>query len=244
MARPSAVARLAIIGEDQWGLVTRRQAQEVGIARATLDRLVTNSLLERVDRGVYRLAGAPVPDHMELRAAWLGLDPGVLRWQRPREDGVVSHRSAAAIYEVGDLPADRHEFTFTTRRQSRRPDLRFHLGAPDLAPWVEVRGGLPVTRPSRIASDLLLDYEVPESVAHIIIDSIRAGYEQPVGFAGALAPHAAKFRWLKPGDGLGLLGWLLALTGDREADAWMEQARAQVARPRVPAIVTQVKAPA
>lgn len=244
MARPSAIARLAIIGEDQWGLLTRRQAQDVGIARATLERLVANSLLERVDRGVYRLAGAPVPDHMELRAAWLGLDPGVLRWQRTRQDGVVSHRSAAAIYGVGDLPADRHEFTFTTRRQSRRQNLRFHVRAPGVGPWVEVRGGLPVTRPSRIASDLLLDYEVPESVAHVIGDSIRAGYEHPSAFAGALAPHAAKFRWLRAGDGLGLLGWLLGLIGGRESDAWMEQARAQVARPRVPAVVREVKAPA
>jgi hypothetical protein len=35
-SRPPAVARLAAIAEDQWGLLTRQHAQAAGIARATL----------------------------------------------------------------------------------------------------------------------------------------------------------------------------------------------------------------
>jgi len=223
MPRPSAVARLAVIAEDQWGLVTRRQARDTGIAQATLERLTAASLLERVDHGVYRLAGAPIPDHVGLRAAWLRLAPDTLRWQRTLDQGVVSHRSAASMYGVGDLPADRHEFTVPSRHQTRRSDIRFHLRARGPGPWIELRG-LPVTRPSRIASDLLLDNEDPEAVADIVAQSIRNVYDYPGTFADALAPHAARFG-LRRGDGLALLEWLLGLVGYPDTRLWIGEAR-------------------
>jgi hypothetical protein len=227
LPRLATIARLAVIAEDQWGLLTRQQAQATGIARATLERLTANSLLERVDHGVYRLAGAPTPDHMALRAAWLRLAPDVLRWRRTLDEGVVSHRSAASMYGVGDLPADRHEFTVPTRRQSRRPDVRFHVRPGGPGPWIELRG-LPVTRPSRIASDLLRDHEDPEAVAHVVAQSIREVYDYPGAFAEALAPHASRFG-LRPGDGLALLEWLLGLVGYPDTDTWLSEARDSVA---------------
>jgi hypothetical protein len=219
---------MAEIAEDQWGLITRQQAQSAGISPATLDRLTAQaSVLERVDHGVYRLTGAPVPDHMQLRAAWLRLAPEVPRWQRTLHQGVVSHRSAAALYGVGHLPADRHEFTVPTRRQSRRDDVRFYVRPRGPGKWIELRG-LPATRPSCIASDLLLDDEDPEAVAQIVADSIREVYDYPGTFAEALAPHAAHFG-LRRGDGLALLRWLLDLVGDRDTERWMDEARESVA---------------
>src|SRR5713101_1037239 len=122
----STLNRLAEIAEDQWGLVTRRQAERAGVSPDTLRRLTRDSSLERVANGVYRLAGAPSPDHKELRAAWLQLAPDVLAWERKPNEGVVSDRSAAALYGLGHLPADRHEFTVAKRKQSRRPDMRLH----------------------------------------------------------------------------------------------------------------------
>jgi hypothetical protein len=136
---------------------------------------------------------------------------------------VVSHRSAASLYGVGHLPADRHEFTVPTRRQSRREDVRFYVRPHGPGKWIE-HGGLPVTRPSRIASDLLLDSEDPEAVAQIVADSIREVYDYPGTFAAALAPHAGRFG-LRRGDGLALLRWLLDLVGDRETERWMQEAR-------------------
>lgn len=227
------MARIAPIAEEQWGLVSRQQAEAAGIARATIDRLVANGLLHREGRGVYRVAGAPPPDNVELRAAWLGLDPSVPTWERTGREAAVSHRSAARVYDVGDLPADRHEFTLTRRRQSRRSDIRLHFAPDGLEGWVERRAGLPVTRPARIASDLLQEWEVPDDVARIVGDSLNARYEHPWTFAQALAPHAAKFNWLRPGDGLHCLQWLLELDGSRDAPLWMEQARDRAARASV-----------
>lgn len=172
---------------------------------------------------VYHLAGASEPDHLELRAAWLRLAPGTSAWERGPEDGVVSHRSAAEMYGLGHLPADVHDFTVGRRRQSRQEGVRLHTRRLDAREWIVLRG-LPVTRPARIASDLLHGREEPEAVAHVIADSLRAAYDYPVKFAGALAVHAHRFG-LRRHDGLGLLQWLLGLVGDSETNSWMEGAR-------------------
>src|SRR5262245_6610939 len=98
MARYATLNRLAGVAQDQWGLVTRRQAERAGISPATLQRLADESVLERVAQGVYRLSVTPMPDHLELRAAWLHLAPDVPAWERTPRQGVASHRSAAAVY--------------------------------------------------------------------------------------------------------------------------------------------------
>jgi hypothetical protein len=229
MARYATLNRLARIAQDQWGLVTRRQAERAGISPATLQRLASESVLERVAQGVYRLSGSPTPDDLELRAAWLQLAPDVPAWERTPREGVVSHRSAAAVYGLGHLPPDRHEFTLPVRRQSRRPDVRLHQREVADAEWIALRGLL-VTRPARIASDLLADREDPEAVGYVVADAIRGVFDYPVSFVEALAPHATKFG-LRRGDGLALLSWLLDLVGAPDTSEWLEQARASVVQP-------------
>lgn len=228
VARYITLNRLAQLAQDQWGLVTRRQAEQAGISPATLQRLSSESVLERVAHGVYRLSGAPSPDHLELRAAWLQLAPEVPAWERTPTQGVVSHRSAAALYGLGHLPADRHEFTLPVRRQSRKPDVRLHQRDLTDSERITLRG-LPVTRPARIAADLLADREDPEGVGHVIADAIRSVYDYPGTFADALAPHAAKFG-LRRHDGIALLGWLLDLVGDPATETWLGEARAHAER--------------
>ena len=97
-----------------------------------------------------------------------------------------------------------------------------HLRQLPDADWTSLRG-LPVTRPARIAADLLRENEDPEAVAHITADSIRAVYDYPATFAEALGPYAARFG-LRRGDGLALLGWLLDLVGDPATSRWMSEA--------------------
>lgn len=82
MTSTVTLGRVADIAQEQWGLVTRRQADLAGVPRTTLERLTApGSALERVAHGVYRLMGAPIPDHQELRAAWLQLSPEVAVWE-------------------------------------------------------------------------------------------------------------------------------------------------------------------
>ena len=229
MAKSSVLSSLASLAEDQWGLVTRSQAERAGVHRNTIERLIANgSSLQRVAHNVYRLTGAPIPDHVELRAAWLQLAPAVPAWERTDAQGVVSHRSAASLYGLGHLPADDHDFTLPTRKQTRRRDVHLHHRKMNPGEWVML-GGLPVTRPSRIASDLLRSHEEPEAVAHIVADAIRGVYDYPGTFADALGPYATRFG-LRRGDGIGLLRWLLDLVGDPHAVEWLEEARTHIER--------------
>jgi hypothetical protein len=230
MPHASTLTPLAEIAQDQWGLITRRQSYRAGAAPATLTRMISDGVLERIASGVYRLIGAPIPDHLELRAAWLQLAPDLPAWRREAAQGVVSHRSAASLYGIGDLPADVHEFTLPVRRQTRRRDVRLHVRSLDASGLVDLRG-LPVTRPSRIASDLLHDHEEPAAVAQIIVSATQKAYEGAGTFADALAPHATRFG-LRRSDGLALLHWMYDLIGDPDSDHWMNQASAHLADQR------------
>lgn len=210
------------IAEEQWGLVTRRQVHATGAAWSTLARQVRSGSLERVAHGVYRVRGAGEAEHLELRAAWLQLSPATPAWERTPEQGVVSHRSAAALYGLGHLPADVHEFTLPARRQTRRSDVRLHRGDVSDGSWITLHG-LPVTRPNRIAADLLAEREDPGAVGELIADALRPGYEYSGTVAAAIAPYAAS-HGLRRGDGIGLLRWLLDLTGDPERRTWLDDA--------------------
>lgn len=216
MPQTSTLGKLAGIAEEQWGFVTRRQSEKAGVSPATLKRLIRDGALERTGPAVYHLAGAPVPDYGPLRAAWLQLAPDTLAWQRRPEQGVVSHRSAAALYGLGHLPADTHEFILPERRQVRRSDVRIHRGKLDQDEW-NILHGLPVTIPSRVASDLLADREDPEAVGHVVADALRGVNDYAGTFVETLGPHAARLG-LRRGDGVAVLRWLLDLVGDPETD--------------------------
>ncbi len=214
----SPISRLQNIAEGQWGLVTLQQARATGLAWPSLARQVEAGLLERVAHGVYRLRGAPEPDHLALRAAWLQLDPGRQAWQRldDPEVAVVSHASAAAMYGVGDLRADVHEFTLPVRRQTRRPDVRIHRGRVPADRMVVV-GGLPVTRAGWIVADLLEDRVDPDAVAQITSEILDRVFDYPRVVAEVLSPYSARFG-LPPKNGLALLDDFLLRAGNRDRD--------------------------
>ena len=228
MAKPTTLRTLASLAEDQWGLVTRQQAEATGLAWTTLARLASEGALERVAHGVYRMRGSPPPDHLDLRAAWVQLAPATPVWERKPDQGVVSYRSAASVYGLGDLTADEHEFTLPKRRQSRRPDVRFHRAQLVAGEWLNM-AGLLVTRPSRIAADLLRDGVEPEAVATIVAGALDSIKDYPGTVADAVAPLASRFG-LRSHDGLGLLRWLLELSGRSEVGVWMDEARAHMQR--------------
>jgi predicted transcriptional regulator of viral defense system len=214
MPQGGTTSKLAQLAEDQWGLVTRRQAEAAGVSPATLQRLSgLEGPLERMAHGVYRLAGAPLPDHAPLRAAWLALAPETPAWERRPEQGVVSHRSAAAIHGLGELPADRHEFILPVRRQTRRPDVRIHRGELRRDEW-ELLGGLPVTTPARTAADLLGDREDPGAVARVIADALEKKVDRADNFPAELARWSGTLG-LRRGDGDAALAFLLDLTDQR-----------------------------
>jgi hypothetical protein len=241
MAYGEVLQTLAEVAQDQWGMFTRRQAELDGVPSTTFERLAaSDSMIERVAHGVYRFIATPIPEHLELRAAWLQLSPETPTWKRTAEQGLVSHRSAAALYGLGELPADRHEFTLPVRKQTRRADVRLHRRSVTEINWVNLDGML-VTRPSRIAADLLADREDLEAVARITTEAIRKIYDYPGTFTKSLAPLSARFG-LRHNDGYGLLRWMLELVGDPETPRWLTEARKSLDRP-VSSVSTATEAP-
>ena len=224
---PGPIQRLSEVAEEQWGLVTRQQAEHAGVPWPTLSRLTANGLLERVARGIYRIRGSTPADHLELRAAWLQLDPGSPAWERLREDeaAVVSHTSAAALYGVGDLRSDVHEFTLPERRQTRRRDVRIHRGTVSGNDRVVIHG-LPSTRAGRMIADMLADHVDPVAVAQIVHEVLTQVHDTANSVAGHLAPHSRRFG-LRADDGVGILDHMLRLAGSRERERLVSEAMAR-----------------
>ena len=200
----SSVA-LAEISAEQWGLITTAQAAAVGISRKALGRFADRGVLERYGHGVYRVAGTPADPRDELRAAWLALDPARVAGIRLRDEipAVVSHRSAAHLHQLGDLDADRHEFTLAGRRQTRRTDVRLHKATLSTADWVLV-DGLPCTTEIRTIADLAVDRTDGGHLAGIVRDALTVRHVKIDHLAKALAPHAARYG-APAGDGEALL---------------------------------------
>jgi predicted transcriptional regulator of viral defense system len=208
---------LADIAAEQWGLITTAQAEAAGSSRKAVGRLARAGTLERLAQGVYRLAGTPADPRDDLRAAWLALDPGRVAGTRLRDDvpEVVSHRSAAVLYELGDLDADRHEFTVAGRRQTRRPDIRFHKAGLSAADWGIV-DGLPCTTVVRTITDLAADRTDGGHLAGVVRDALTVKHVDVDQLARALTPYAARYG-VADGDGEALLTRFLEEAGVPEA---------------------------
>lgn len=217
--------RITELSEDQWGLVTRRQASGVGVGWSSLAQLIKDGRLERVAHGVYRVRGAGEPDHQDLRAAWLQLEPDKLAWQRLEDPNlaVVSHTSAAVMYGVGDVRGDLHEFTLPGRRQTRRRDVRLHRGQVPRNRWTLLRG-LPVVRAGWMLGDLLSDNVEPSTVAEITAEVLDNVYDYPRVIAESIRPYASRFG-LRAGDGAALLDHLLRLASYRGREEMVKMAR-------------------
>jgi predicted transcriptional regulator of viral defense system len=230
---------LADLAAGQWGLVTTPQAVAIGLSRVQLSRLCAAGGLVRLSHGVYALRGSTGTEDLDLLAAWLALDP-----RRPAADrlddgprgAVVSHASAAVRHGLGDLDADRHEFTTPTRRQTRRADVRLHRGV--LAEEdVTLHRGLPITTPLRTVVDLLADGHDGGHVAGVLADALRRRLVDRAALAERIGPYARRFG-LPRQDGWALLHHLEELGGVAElADADELAAVARAARVPVGALL-------
>jgi hypothetical protein len=222
----SPLERLRDLAEGQWGLFTRGQAEAAGVGYRAVLRLSDRGLVERVAHGVYRLRGGAEPDHLALRAAWLQLDPRRPAWKRLDDPAtaVVSHTSAASLYGVGDLRADRNEFTLPGRHQTRRRDVRLHRGQVPEQQQI-VLHGLPTTRAGRMVGDLLGDHVDPDAVARIAAEVLDHVFDYPRVVAESVAPFAIRFGFRKD-DGVALLNDLLVRAGYKDRDQMVAMASA------------------
>ncbi len=202
------------LSASQWGMVTTAQAAAHGVPRLDLSRLCQSRHLERLAHGVYRDAGAPSEEFESLRAAWLAADPSHTAEQRLGDFAggvVVMGGSAASLHGVGDLPADRHEFSAPVRRQTQRREVSYRQR--QLEPGdVTLAHGLPVTTIERTIADLVEDRTDLSLVAEVLRDAAQSRQFDTERLTELLSPLAAR-NHLRKDDGDALLRHLTALAG-------------------------------
>ena len=198
----------------QWGLVTTRQARQIGVEDVTLHRLKMNGLLESVRPGVHATTSANPSAERPEQAAWLSLHPDAAGWERPKLDldgGVISHRSAALLHDLGELVNTRIEITVPRRRTTRDPGVWLRK-AELTESEVTVLNGLPVTTPMRTIRDLLDQHLDGSHIASIIRQAVEAGRVQLDVLADQVEPYARRYG-VKPSSGRALLESFLAQIG-------------------------------
>ena len=138
--------RIADLAATQHALVSDQQALELGLTPRMRQSRLRAGHLVRVEPRVLRAAGAPVTYESTLMAATLAGGP----------EAVVSHRSAAVIWQLDGFRPGRPEIT-VPRGHWYRPRGAVVHESTDLGRTTHrTRDGLPITNPSRTLLDVAL----------------------------------------------------------------------------------------
>jgi very-short-patch-repair endonuclease len=145
----------------QHGLVTSDQLHRIGATRAAVRQRTSTGRWVPVDRGVYRIGGAPPTWHGAVLAHVLGAGPGA----------VASHRTAAVLWRLDGCRPGIPELSIPRGRRYRRSGVRVHVST-DLALVRPVTvDGIPTTPVARTLLDLgqVLD----RGRVHVALDDAR-----------------------------------------------------------------------
>jgi very-short-patch-repair endonuclease len=159
--------RAAARASTQYGVVSLTQLLECGFSRGQVDVLTEAKRVSRIDRGVYRFAGAP--DHANLPLMRLALRTG----------GTASHRSAASLLGLLNWQPE-PEVTVARLAHYRGPG-RVHrhedIEAQDISP-VE---GIPCTNAVRVLIDIgAVRRDLVEPMFHAVLHRQLAEYDDIV----------------------------------------------------------------
>ena len=155
------IDRLLADAGHHHGLIHAEHAREMGVDRSKLDRLRSRGVLTLEGHSVFRVAGSPSTWRQHaLRGTWA-----------TGHMGLLSHRSAAALWELGDGRAIE---VLVPKGVGARPDgtqvhQTRHLSAVD----VDERDGIPVTSIERTLVDLAAVVPMGR-LARLLDEAVRA----------------------------------------------------------------------
>ncbi len=175
MKKSLNMTELENLAVSQWGLFTTAQAQELGVRRNQVSRMVSSGKIEPIGYGAYRFATGEETSSAGVKAAWLSVYPKEFAFKRLKKrpfDTVVSGRTAAAMHGVGDFYASPYTFAVNQRKQTNREDMRYLQRPVDEADVVFI-DGLPVTNIERTVYDLIKSHEDPDLVDKFMSDASR-----------------------------------------------------------------------
>jgi predicted transcriptional regulator of viral defense system len=163
---------LFALAEEHDGLLTSKEARAAGIQDSVLVRLAQRGRLERMTRGVYRIAHYPSDRLAQYREAvlWAKASQGPERI-------ALSHETALLLYGISDANPSRVNLTVPTSARLRRkcPEWvaihRANLSLQDIGE----HEGLPVTTVSRSIMDVLLATHRIDLARQSVSDAVREG---------------------------------------------------------------------
>lgn len=213
MNRTDYISELYNLAASQWGMFTSAQAQELGLRRNQITRMVKAGHIEPVSYGVYRYTSSAESENIEIKAAWLTVYPKKRAAERLKArpfDAIVAGTTAAALLNAGDYHPSPYTFILHQRKQTSRKDIRFLFCRIDEEDVMRAEDGLPVTTYERTVYDLLRLNEDPDLVDRFIQDASRKQIHRfdLDRMSTLLSPLAARFGFPR-GDGQGLASSLI-----------------------------------
>ena len=136
------LARLTQLATLQYGVFTRAQALEAGVSRSAADWRVRRGDWQRVDFGVYRVAGTPDSWPQRLLAACLA------------GPAVASHRAAASLWNLPGFGESPVEVTAVRHRRRFQPGVKWHESVRLDETQHTTLDRIPVTDATRTVIDL------------------------------------------------------------------------------------------
>ncbi|MGH8907805.1 MAG: type IV toxin-antitoxin system AbiEi family antitoxin domain-containing protein [Egibacteraceae bacterium] len=170
----TALRALLPVARQQGGLITTRQAEDVGVSRRALSYYTRRGDLKRIAYGLYRVEWLPPHRHEDLIAACLWVGP----------DAAVSHTSALVVYRLTDVMPARIHVTAPRAFTGRRRGVVVHR-APLDSDEVSVRNDVPATTLPRTLADLV-DQGDADLARDAVADACEAGMTSPRRLAGAV----------------------------------------------------------
>jgi len=153
---------------SQAGYFTTAQAAELGFSPELLIHHRKRGRLERALRGIYRVRHLPAQDDEQLVVMWL--------WSG--REGVFSHGTALALYDLSDILPARVEMTVPEAWQRRRlkvPKVLWlhHADVPaEERHWVR---HVPVTKPARTLRDCVAAHLQPDLMCQALDQALERG---------------------------------------------------------------------
>lgn len=135
---------IADVARRQHGVFTSQQARAAGGTRQMLDVRRRSGRIEKLDRGVFRIAGLPLSWESRVLAVALAAGDGA----------VISHRAAAALWDLEGFNRGTPEVSIPRGRKYRRGGVRSHESTDLHLTSPRRRLGIPVTDPARTLLDV------------------------------------------------------------------------------------------
>jgi very-short-patch-repair endonuclease len=164
--------------ERQHGVIARRQLLGLGFGRGGIEWRIARGRLHPVMTGVYAVGRPDLSQHERWMAAVLACGPGA----------ALSHRSAAALWRVGEEGRKGIDISTRTSSARRRPGVKLRRRPSLRATALTECDGIPVTTVVQTLVDLAAGSTGP-GLERAVNEADKRGLIDPEALRDALKHH-------------------------------------------------------